>query len=232
MYDAFHRVLDENAFILDDFTTAFTVRWVCVAMMLRRVPLKREGAWVAICTTCIGDYSSSLELWLTGLCDCLCGGPSDRTIFVSRLQNRLTTLLVNLLLLHWIIKGACSARWWWHSSESCCVQLINLIVVLIELDTGSFGAVLRNIRHLLLFCEHLNLHLLLLWEGHEIVQDVFCMIFILHHAYCRHIFVHLTLTKFKIVSCIWSFSTIKILPDIRQVSTHTCCCIGSTEVLL
>ena len=103
-----------------------------------------------------------------------------------------------MLLLHWIIEGACSARRWWHTSESRSVQLINLIVVLIELYARSFGAVLRNIGHLLLFCEHLNLHLLLLWEGHEIVQDVFGMIFILHHAYCRHIFVHLTLTKFKI----------------------------------
>ena len=105
-----------------------------------------------------------------------------------------------LLLLHRVIEGACSARRRRHASESSSVQLINLIVVLIELDTGSLGSVLRNIGHLLLFCEHLNLHLLLLWEGHEIVQDVFCMIFILHHAYCWHIFVHLTLTKFKIVS--------------------------------
>ena len=107
-----------------------------------------------------------------------------------------------LLLLHRVIEGARSARRWWHASESSSVQLINLIVVLIELDARSFGTVLRNIGHLLLFCEHLNLHLLLLWEGHEIVQDVFCMIFILHHAYCRHIFVHLTLTKFKICSLI------------------------------
>ena len=137
-----------------------------------------------------------------------------------------------LLLLHWIIECASSARRRRHTSESSCIQLINLIVVLIELDSRSFGAVLRDIGHLLLFCEHLNLHLLLLWEGHEIVQDVFSMIFILNHTYCRHIFVHLTLTKFKIRSLIWSVSSIKILPDIRQVTAHTCCCICRTEVLL
>ena len=137
-----------------------------------------------------------------------------------------------LLLLHRVIEGARSARRRWHASESSSVQLINLIVVLIELDTGSFGAVLRNIGHLLLFCEHLNLHLLLLWEGHEIVQDVFCMIFILDHAYCWHIFVHLTLGKFKLSSCIWSIPSIKILPNIRQVAAHACCCIGCAEILL
>ena len=137
-----------------------------------------------------------------------------------------------MLLLHWIIEGACSARRWWHTSESRSVQLINLIVVLIELDARSFGAVLRNIGHLLLFCEHLNLHLLLLWEGHEIVQHVFSMIFILDHANCRHIFVHLTLAKFKISSCIRPISSIKILPDIRQITAHTCRRIGRTEVLL
>ena len=141
-------------------------------------------------------------------------------------------MLIMLLLLHRVIEGARSARRWWHASESSSVQLINLIVVLIELDTGSFGAVLRNIGHLLLFCEHLNLHLLLLWKGHEIVQDVFCMIFILDHAYCWHIFVHLTLTEFKICSIIRSISSIKILPDIRQVTAHACCCIDRAEVLL
>ena len=137
-----------------------------------------------------------------------------------------------MLLLHWIIEGACSARRWWHTSESSSVQLINLIVVLIELDARSFGAVLRNIGHLLLFCEHLNLHLLLLWEGHEIIEDVFGMIFSLYQTNCRHIFVHLTLGKFKLSSCIWSIPSIKILPNIRQVPAHACCCIGCAEILL
>ena len=71
-------------------------------------------------------------------------------------------------------------------------------MVLIELDAGSFGPVLRNIGHLLLFGEHLNLHLLLLGEGHEVIEDVFCMIFILNHANCRHIFVHLALAELKV----------------------------------
>ena len=57
---------------------------------------------------------------------------------------------------------------------------------------------LRNIGHLLLFGEHLNLHLLLLGEGHEVIEDVFCMIFILYQANCRHIFVHLAFAELKV----------------------------------
>ena len=230
MYDAFYGVLYENAFILDNFTVAF-MWWVSIAV-LSGIPLKCKGARVAVCAICICDNTSSLELWLTGLCDCLCGGSTDGTIFVGSLQNRLTALLLMLLLLHWIIEGACPARWWGHSPEGRCVQLIKLIVVLIELNTGSFGPVLRNICHLLLFGQHLNLHLLLLWEGHEIIEDVFGMIFILYKTNCRHIFVHLTLGKFKLSSCIWSIPSIKILPNIRQVTAHACCCIGCAEILL
>ena len=227
MYDALHGVLYENAFILDHFSAALVPRRICDAL-LGWIPLERVGAWVAIRNTIcvVVDDSTTLELRLTCLRDCLCGG--SRTIFVGRLQNRLTTLL---LLLHWIIEGTCSTRWRWHSSEGRCVQLIKLVVVLIELDTGSFGSVLRNIGHLLLFGEHLNLHLLLLGEGHEVIEDVFCMIFILYQANCRHIFVHLTLAELKVSTFIWAIPSIKILPDIRQVTTHARCRICSTEVL-
>ena len=105
MYDAFHGVLYENAFILDHFSAAL-VHWRVCDVLLGRVPLESIGARVTIRTICVVHNSATtLELRLTGLRDCLCGGPG--TIFVGRLQNRLTTLL---LLLHWIIEGTCSTR--------------------------------------------------------------------------------------------------------------------------
>ena len=79
------------------------------------------------------------------------------------MQYWLTALL---LMLVQRVEGYCSragaSRGRWNSAERRRVQLCEVAVVVVHFDARSLRPVLRYIRHLLLFCQHLNLHLLLL----------------------------------------------------------------------
>ena len=57
-----------------------------------------------------------------------------------------------------------------------------LIVVIVHAHTGRFCPMLRDISHLLLLSQHLYLHLLLLRQGHEVVEDVTATITV--HIFC------------------------------------------------
>ena len=47
-----------------------------------------------------------------------------------------------------------------------------VLPVVVHADAGRFGPVLRDVRHLLLLGQHLNLRLLLLRKRHKIVQYI------------------------------------------------------------
>ena len=84
----------------------------------------------------------------------------------------MTALL--LVLVEWVernLSRSCSSRGRRHPAEVHWIKLVEVTAIM-ELDARSFRSVLRNIRHLLLFCEHLNLHLLLLRKRHKVVKDV------------------------------------------------------------
>ena len=87
----------------------------------------------------------------------------SHAILAGGVQDWLTTLL--LVLVEWVecdLSRPSSSRGRRHSAEVDWIKLVEVTVIIMELDARSFRPVLRNIRHLLLFCEHLNLHLLLL----------------------------------------------------------------------
>ena len=84
------------------------------------------------------------------------------TILACCVQYWLTALL--LVLVEWVERNlgrSCSSGGRRHPAEVHWIKLVEVTAIM-ELDARSFRSVLRNIRHLLLFCEHLNLHLLLL----------------------------------------------------------------------
>lgn len=60
------------------------------------------------------------------------------------------------------------------------------VIAVVHFDSRSFSSVLSYIGHLLLLSEHLNLHLLLFRERHEVIENVTTII-----SWCiltRHIF--------------------------------------------
>ena len=69
-----------------------------------------------------------------------------------------------------------------------------MAMVVVHFDARCFRSMLRYIRHLLLFCQHLNLHLLLLWKRHEIVEHVSATVAVMR----RHIFVLVAVIKVEL----------------------------------
>ena len=209
MQNAVNCVLNENAFVLycvlaHRCSCATSLLWrvmnhlSCAALLLGEhttccVALECEGARVTMSAIVWRSNSCELrDLTLTGLDDWL---RWTNTIFACRVQDRLAALL--LMLMQWV-EGYCSragaSRGGWHSAERCGVELCEVAVVVVHFDARCFRSMLRYIRHLLLFCQHLNLHLLLLRKRHEIVEHVSATIAVMR----RHIFVLVTIFKVEL----------------------------------
>jgi len=108
---------------------------------IRIVPIEGEWSWV----TMFAAFAELRYLWLTRLHNRL-------TILACWVQNRLTALL--LMLVQRIERNlGCPGTAWRRRdpAESCCVELVEVVVIIVKLDSWCLRSVLCNVRHLLLF---------------------------------------------------------------------------------
>ena len=112
------------------------------------------------------------------------------------MQNWLTALL--LMLMQRVV-GNCSSAGapgrGRHPTESSRVELVEVFVIVMQFYSGCLRTMLSYIGHLLLLGQHLNLHLLLLWKRHEVVEYVTPTIAVMRR---RHIFSVIAITKVKL----------------------------------
>ena len=106
------------------------------------------------------------------------------------------------------LRSASSAGRGWNSSKGDGVKLVEVVLIIVHSDPGRFSPVLRDIGHLLLLAQHLNLSLLLLGYGKEIVQRVF--LWVILRISPRHIFCQRAVGKFKWIAIARAISLISL----------------------
>jgi len=89
-----------------------------------------------------------------------------------------------------------------------------MVVVVMKFNSRCFSPMLRYIRHLLLLSEHLNLHLLLLGQRHEVIEYIAAAVAVMRG---RHIFSLVALAKVKLGTICRAISSVGVLGEIGQV---------------
>ena len=131
----------------------------------------------------------------------------------------MTALL--LVLVEWVecnLSRPSSSRGRRHSAEVDWIKLGEVTVIIMELDARSFRPVLRNIRHLLLFCEHLNLHLLLLRKRHKVVKDVLLVTLVHSRSTLLRIFAYAAIPEVELGTVCRTISRIGLWRQVDQIA--------------
>ena len=142
----------------------------------------------------------------------------DANVFTAACLQKWLAALLLLLLVQCVVPNVTSAgaaRRRRNSAKGHRVQLIEVVLV-VDADPRRFSTVLGDIRHLLLLGQHLNLRLLLLGDGKEIVQHVLFRVIL---GFEIHIFCSLNRSIAEWIAFVRALPLVRLVGQLGRLRT-------------